>query len=53
MSGISAEYPDSKSPDQLMGVLVREEPDDNEDEEEDEGEGKGGDDDEDDDGHSE
>ena len=54
MSGISAEYPDSKSPDQLMGVLVREEPDDDEDEEEDEGEGKeGGDDDEDDDGHSE
>jgi hypothetical protein len=53
MSGINAEYLDSESPDPLMGVLVRDKPDD-EDEEEDEGDGKeDGDDDEDDDGYSE
>ena len=52
MSGINAEYPDSESPDPLIGVLVRDEPDDEE--EEDEGDGKeDGDDDEDGDGYSE
>ena len=50
MSGINTEYPDSESPDSLIGVLVRDEPDF----EEDEGDGKeDGDDDEDDDGYSE
>jgi hypothetical protein len=45
---INAKYPDSESPDPLMGVLIRDEP---EDEEEDEGDGKeDGDDGEDDDG---
>ena len=54
MSGINAEHPDSESHDPLIGVLVRDEPDDAEDEEEDEGNGKeDGDDDEDDDGYSE
>ena len=37
---MNAEYPDSKSPDRLIGVLVRDEPDDEEDEEEDEDNGK-------------
>ena len=54
MSGINAEYPDSESPDPLIDVLVRDEPDNEEDEEEDEGDGKeDGDDGEDDDGYSE
>jgi hypothetical protein len=54
MSGINAEYPDSESPDPLISVLVRDEPDDEEDEEEDEGDGKeDGDDNEDHDGYSE
>jgi hypothetical protein len=58
MSGINAEYPDSESLDPLIGVFVRDEPDDEEDdeedEEEDEGDGKeDGDDDGDDDGYSE
>lgn len=54
MSGINAKYPDSESLDPLIGVFVRDEPDDEEDEEEDEGDGKeDGDDDEDDDGYSE
>ena len=54
MSGITAEYPDSESPDPLIGVLLRDEPDDEEDEEGDEGDGKeDGDDGEDDDGYSE
>ena len=51
MIAINAEYPDSESPDLLIGVFVRDEPDD---EEEDEGDGKeGGDDGDDDDGYSE
>jgi hypothetical protein len=51
MSGKNAKYPDPKSPDSWIGVLVRDEPDD---EDEDEGDGKrDGDDDEDDDGYSE
>jgi hypothetical protein len=54
MSRIHPEYLDSESPDPLIGVLVRDEPDGEEDEEEDDGDGKeGGDDDEDDDGYSE
>jgi hypothetical protein len=54
MSGINAECLDSESPDPLIGVLVRDEPDDEEDEEADEGDGKeDGGDDEDDDGYSE
>ena len=54
MWGINAEYPDSDSPDPLIGVLFREEPDEEEDEEEDEGDGReDGDDEEDDDGYSE
>jgi hypothetical protein len=54
MSGINAEYPDSESPDPLIGVLVRDEPDDEEDEEDYEGDGKDdSDDDQDDDGYSE
>jgi hypothetical protein len=54
MSGINAEYPDLESPDPLIGVLVRDEPDDEEDQEEDEGDGKqDGDGDEGDDGYSE
>ena len=54
MCGINAEYPDSDSPDPLIGVLVRDEPNNEEDEEEDEGDGKeDGDDGEDDDGYSE
>jgi hypothetical protein len=51
MSGITAEFPDSESPDPWIGVLLRDEPDD---EEGDEGDGKeDGDDGEDDDGYSE
>lgn len=54
MRGLNAEYPDSESPDPLIGVLVRDEPDDEEDEEDEEGDGKeDGDDDEDNDGYSE
>ena len=54
MSGIHTESADSESPDPLIGVLVRHEPDDEEDEEEDEDDGKeDGDDDEDGDGYSE
>ena len=54
MTGINAKYADSESSDPLIGVLVRDEPDNEEDEEEDEGDGKeDGDDGEDDDGYSE
>lgn len=54
MGRISPECLDSESPDPLMGVLVRDEPEDEEDAEEDEGNGKEDDeDDEDDDGYSE
>jgi hypothetical protein len=54
MSGINAEHPDSESPDPLIAVLVRDEPDDEEDDEEDKGDSKeDGDDDENDDGYSE
>ena len=35
MSGINAEYTDSESPNRLIGVLVRDEPDDEEEDEED------------------
>jgi hypothetical protein len=55
MIGINTEYPDSESPDPLIGVLVRDEPDEEEEEDEEEDEGNGkedGDDDEDDDGYS-
>ena len=54
---MNAECPDSESPDSLIGILFRGEPDDQddeEDEEEDEGDAEeDGDDDEDDDGYSE
>lgn len=55
MSAIYAEFSDPESFDRLIGVLVRDEPDDEEDEEEeDEGDGKEGrDDDGEDDGYSE
>jgi hypothetical protein len=56
MSGINAAYPNSESPHPLIGVLVRDQPDNEEDEEEDEGDGDGkedGDDVEDEDGYSE
>jgi hypothetical protein len=39
MSGINAAYPDSESPDPLIGILVRDEPDNEEDEEEEEDDG--------------
>ena len=53
MSGTNAEYPDSESPDLLIGVVVRDKPDDEEDDEEDEGDGRENDDDDEDDGYSE
>jgi hypothetical protein len=52
MSGINAEYPDSESPDPLIGVLVRDKPNEEEEEEEDDGK-EDRDEDEDDDGYSE
>jgi hypothetical protein len=44
MSRIRPECLDSESPDPLIGVLVRDEPDDEEDEEEDDGEEEDGED---------
>jgi hypothetical protein len=56
MSGIDAKYRDSKSPDPLIGVLFRDEPndeDDEEEEDEDEDEDDGKEDGDNDDGYSE